>query len=100
MLFQFRIEPPSVRTRGGSHWLAMSLMPLRSGYIGSFADPGSDARVIVLVDNQGAIVRERVLDAPLSLVSMTADLRFIIVVRYSDVPEVVFYECRRGDAAT
>jgi hypothetical protein len=78
----------------------MSLMPLRSGYIGSFADPRSDARVIVLVDNQGAIVRERVLDAPLSLVSMTADLRFIIAVRYSDVPEVVFYECRSGDAAT
>lgn len=72
-------------------WRALPVFALDTVYVQTLADLTSNARLLVLYDRLGRIVRVRSVDAPMGLVATDAQTRLVVGARRIDHVEVVGY---------
>ena len=86
-----------------SRWTTAGLFPLDSGYLQVIADSRSDRRLLVLLTEDGATARVARIDAPIGVGASLPDTRQLLMVRRSDVVELVLYRWQwldSGDSLT
>lgn len=85
--------PPGRQGRD-ARWISLPVVDLRTGYLQTLSDLGSDRRVLVTYDDRGRQVRVSVLGVPLGIAGMSEDGRFLVGARDVGRPEVVLYRWR------
>ena len=98
---QFQLDVPDLPAKHVSErwpfdplWRSVSIVALDHGFLRTFSDLRSDARMLVLYDGTGKVVRQLPLGVPFGIIESTPGERLLIAARTGERMEVVTYRWR------
>jgi len=74
-----------------AHWVALAFVPLDRGFLIQLADLTSDDRLLVVIDDDGNVVRSRTVQAAFGVLTSDAANRVLFTVRSLNRREIVAY---------
>ena len=85
---------PMASTDAPPLWVSLAIHSLDKGFIRVFSDLRSDQRVLTTYDEEGNLLRQTVISAPLGIIGVDPIQRVLLAARRTDRLELVHYRWR------